>query len=139
MTDIIFNDKNNMPDQEQVIKALGKSAQFWIELEKHVKETVGETTREYKYYSAKSGWILKTLYKKRNLFFMRPMDGTFQTSFVFGDRAVEKVLASDLPTQIKDDLAYAKKYAEGRGISFLVDNSSTLENIKKLLAIKLEK
>ena len=71
---------------------------------------------EWKYYGPKSGWTLKTLRKKRNLFFFTPHQGYFRIAFVFGDRAVAEILISDLPKAMIEEVKNAKKYAEGRGI-----------------------
>ncbi len=95
-------------------------------------------TEEWKYYNQKSGWILKTLKKKRNLFFFIPVEGSFKITFIFGDRAVAAIEGSDLPEEIIDRLRNAKKYAEGRGIQLQVTSVADVENVKKLVEQKLQ-
>ena len=92
---------------------------------------------EWKYYSPKSGWILKSLNKKRNLFFFTPCQKYFRISFVFGDKAVAAIEKSDLPAAMIEEIRKAKKYAEGRGLRLEARTSSDLEHVKKLLAIKV--
>ncbi len=80
---------------------------------------------------------MKTLLKKRNLFFFTPLDGCFRIGFVFGDKAVAVVEQSDLPNEIKNELTNARKYAEGKGIMIVVKNQQDVEKVKKLIDIKV--
>lgn len=133
----VFEDKATMPDDEMLAKALGKSNRLWKEIKKHLSAEYGELIEEWKFYGQKSGWILKTLRKKRNLFFFIPLKDSFQISFVFGDKAVAAVEKSDLPKEFITELKNARKYAEGRGLRIDVKNPTDVEHIKTLVAIKV--
>ncbi len=133
----VFEDKAVMPDDKMLAKALGKSNRMWREIKKHLKAEYGELVEEWKFYGVKSGWILKTLRKKRNLFFFIPLKGSFQVSFVFGDKAVAAVEKSGLPKGLITELKNARKYAEGRGLRIDVKNSADVEHIQKLVEIKV--
>ena len=133
----VFEDKATIPDDKMLAKALGKSNRLWQEIKKHLKAEYGELVEEWKFYGQKSGWILKTLRKKRNLFFFIPLKDSFQVSFVFGDKAVAAVQKSDLQKKLVTELKNARKYAEGRGLRIDVKNSADVEHIKKLVEIKV--
>ena len=133
----VFEDKDTMPDDKMLAEALGKSNRLWRDIKKHLKAEYGELVEEWKFYGQKSGWILKTLRKKRNLFFFIPLKGSFQVSFIFGDKAVAAVEKSDLPKGLITELKSARKYAEGRGLRIDVKNSTDVEHIKKLVEIKV--
>jgi len=133
----VFEDKATIPDDKMLAKALGKSNRLWQEIKKHLKAEYGELIEEWKFYGQKSGWILKTLRKKRNLFFFVPLEGSFQVSFIFGEKAVAAVEKSDLPKELITELKNARKYAEGRGLRIDVKNSADIEHIKKLVEIKV--
>ena len=92
---------------------------------------------EWKYYNSKSGWVRKTLLKKRNLFFLSIQPDFFQVTFLFGDRAGELVEKSDLPQELIETFKAARKYAEGRGLSIELKSETDLQHIAKLLEIKL--
>jgi hypothetical protein len=85
----------------------------------------------------KNGWVLKTFLKKRNLFFIGIYDGYFRISFVFGDKVVNTIMDSNVSDVTKKTLSEARKYAEGRGISFEIFDSSHLDDIQKLIKIKI--
>jgi hypothetical protein len=133
----VFDDKAKQPSEQKLAKALGKSNRLWKEIKKNLKAEYGELIEEWKFYGQKSGWILKTLRKKRNLFFFIPLEGSFKVSFVFGDKAVAVVEESDLPEEIITSLKNARKYAEGRGLQIDVKGGADVEHIKKLVEIKV--
>ncbi|MHC4120977.1 MAG: DUF3788 domain-containing protein [Planctomycetota bacterium] len=134
----VFDDKANKPTAQKLARVLGsESNDLWKEIKKHLKAEYGELIEDWKYYGKNYGWTLKTLRKKRNLFFFVPAEGSFKISFVFGDKAVAAVEKSDLPKSIITELKNARKYAEGRGIQIEVAGPADVENIKKLVAIKV--
>jgi len=51
--------------------------------------------------------------------------------------AFNVIKESDVSAQIKSDLENAKVYAEGRGVRIAVPDRSTLEDIYRLIDIKL--
>jgi hypothetical protein len=66
-----------------------------------------------------------------------PRDRAIQAAFVFGGRALEAILKSDVSEQIKSDLEGAKFYAEGRGVRIPVPDRASLKDIYTLIDIKL--
>jgi hypothetical protein len=133
----VFIDKLAKPNDQALVRALGKTYPLWAEIEKHIATTLGESIEEWKYYGMKSGWTMKTLYKKRNLFFFTACKGYFRIAFVFGDRAVAEIVTSDLPKAMIEEITNAKKYAEGRGIRIDVKTRRDVESVKKLIAFKV--
>jgi hypothetical protein len=137
MSSSIFCDKSIRPDDRKLAEALGCTYPLWVEIKSHIQAEYGELVEEWKYYNPKSGWILKSLNKKRNLFFLTPCQKYFRIAFVFGDKAVAVIEKSDLPAAMIEELRKAKKYAEGRGLRLEVRKRSDVEHAKKLLAIKM--
>ena len=137
MSASVFVDKTKEPTDLTLSKALGNSNRLWRQIKKHLKTEYGELTEEWKFYGQKSGWLLKTLRKKRNLFFFIPLEDSFKLSFVFGDKAVAAAEQSNLPQDLFITLKNARKYAEGRGLQIEVKNSDDVENIKTLVRIKI--
>jgi hypothetical protein len=133
----VFFDKNVVPDDDALSTALGAVYTYWLELEKAIALEFGETVREWKHYGQKSGWTMKLLLKKRNLFFLIPYEGYFTLGFVFGDKAVSVVEKSDVPVAIAEELVNAKKYAEGRGLRLEIRRREDVIVALKLARIKI--
>jgi hypothetical protein len=130
-------DKSKQPDDEVLKAVLGNTFKLWNEIKSGIVREFGTVTEEWKFYGAKSGWTMKLLLKKRNLFFLIPEEGFFITGFVFGDKAVAEIEKSGLPDALITDLVQAKKYAEGRGLRMEVKDKKAVNNVLKLVAIKL--
>lgn len=137
MSGSIFFDKNAKPNNYQIKENLGSTGSHWDKIKNYLVESIGDIIEDWKYYNTKSGWILKNMLKKRNLFFFTPFKGYFRITFVFGDKAVAVVEKSDLPEEIKNSLINARKYMEGRGISVEVKKEEDVEIVKKLVEIKV--
>lgn len=138
MSSIDFNNKQVMPDEAALAAEIGETKEVLDRICRFIETETGQLAREWKHYGQKSGWTLKLLSKKRNLLFVGPEDGYFVIAFVFGDRAVEAVVKSQLPETIKNDLQNARKYAEGRGIRFEIRDGREFESVLQLIRIKLE-
>lgn len=132
-----FMEKSIQPDDRQLARVLGKKSPFWEAIKQHIAQKHGDFTEEWKFYSTKSGWTLKVLLNKRNLFFFVPLQGTFRVAFVFGDKAVAAVEKSSLTEKLKNELSNARKYVEGRGLRIEVRSQKDVEHIKKLIDIKV--
>jgi hypothetical protein len=139
MTENQFKIKTEPSDELKIQQRLGINYQNLEAIRSIVQQETGDTEEEWKYYGPKNGWILKKYYKKRNLFFIAIYDGFFNITFVFGDNAVDQVLVSHVSDKLKNELAIARKYAEGRALSIQVSDSSNLSDIKELIRIKIKK
>jgi hypothetical protein len=138
MTEVIFNDKNNMPGDEILSEKIGDSFQYWSKIKKIVEEEYESIREEWKFYGKNYGWQLKTLLKKRNLFFLIPYESFFKIVFIFGDKAVQEIENSNISDDIKNEIINAKKYMEGRGIAIEVKDGKHLTDIKTLIDIKIK-
>ena len=137
MSSSVFKDKSVIPDSEALARELGETKKYLDKISSRISEKYGNSVVEWKYYGQKSGWIMKLLLKKKNIFFMIPQENGFDISFVFGDKAVEKITEGDFPDVVKKDLIAAKKYAEGRGLRLNVSSDELCDTILDLAEIKL--
>jgi Protein of unknown function (DUF3788) len=134
----IFLDKSKKPNDKLLAEALGITYPYWKELESALEKLYGPLAEDWKYYGKSSGWTLKLLLKKRNLFFFAPYHKFFRIAFVFGDKSVNAIEESDLPPSMVRELVEAKRYVEGRGLRIDVKKRSTIGDIVKLVGFKLQ-
>ena len=138
MSEIIFTDKANHPSAKQLADALGKNYKHWQTIKDYVNKNYGPITDEWKFYGKNYGWQLKTLLKKRNLFFSIPYKSFFKIVFVFGDKAVKEIEKSGIAKELVTELLNAKKYMEGRGLPIDITSAKYIPDIKKLIEIKIK-
>ncbi len=132
-----FMDKSSPPDDKALSDVLGNSFKTWVEIRDSVRKEHGPAIEEWKYYGVKSGWALKFLLKKRNLFFLSAQEKYFRLAFIFGDKAVDTIAKSDLPPVLIREVKEAKRYAEGRGLRLEIRNRSSIKVVLKLVDIKV--
>lgn len=137
MDTIIFGDKSVVPDAVMLVGVLGNSANYYAEIVSYIENTYGSLSLEWKFYGKNSGWTMKMLNGKRNVMFLIPREGYFRLAFTFGEKAFAEVMASSVPQTVKDELAGAVKYAEGRGVQLPVNTLDDLFAAKTLVDIKI--
>jgi len=138
MDEILFSEKDVIPNNQAIDKELGGTYKYWEEIRELLSDNYGTVTEEWKYYGLKNGWILKNIYKKRNLFFFKPYRNCFLISFTFGAKAVLEIENSSLPESIITEIQQTKKYAEGKGQRIYVKKKNDVSLILKLVSIKIK-
>ncbi len=67
-----------------------------------------------------------------------PREGYFKVAFVFGQKAYDVVMASELHDRIKRELEQATKYVEDWGIAVAIENQELIPDIERLIRFNLE-
>ena len=133
----IFMDKSQIPTDDDLREALGDKYSLWMEIRDRVYEKYPEGFEEWNFPGKKYGWSFRIKDKKRAIVYLLPREHAFMAAFVFGGRAFDVIKESDVSTQIKSDLENARVYMEGRGVRIPVPDRSALEDIYRLIDIKL--
>ena len=133
----IFIDKGKQPTEKELEKGLGSTFKIWKELELFTVQCYPSAKCEWKFSGEKFGWGYRISDKKRVLTYFLPRDQFFKVAFVFGEKAMQKVLKSDINEFIKTELLNAKPYAEGRGIRIDMKDREKVSDIMKLIEIKI--
>jgi len=133
----IFADKTKAPTKDDLIGSLASTYDLWVTLKDFVLEKYPLAKEEWNYPGVKYGWSFKIKDKKRAIIYLLPRDKYFKVAFVFGQKATDKILSSEISPEIKSELKKAKVYAEGRGIRIDVVDNTNIASIKKLIEIKL--
>ena len=133
----MLSDKGIFPTDEYLTSIIGDKMYLWHLLMNFVKDTHPDSTGEWNYYNDGKRWLFKMIKKKKTIFWGGILDDTFRITFYFGDKAESLIQKSELPQSIIDSFGSAKKYGAIRPISIKVSDNSDLDNIKKLITIKL--
>lgn len=133
----IFIDKHTTPSDADLANALAGTYPLWQELAGFTKSLFPSAKNEWHFSGEKYGWSFHISDKKRVILYLLPRDRFFKAAFVFGQKATDHILDSDIAADIKDELRQAKPYAEGRGIRIDVKNKKAISDLKKLIQIKI--
>lgn len=138
MTDIsIFQDKAVKPGDTDLVDKLGSVYEIWSQIYDFVLEKYPNGLAEWNFPGKKYGWSFRIKDKKRAIIYLLPRENFFKVAFVSGQKAMDKIMESNIATKIKTELEQAKKYAEGRGIRIEIKDETKIPDIKKLVEIKL--
>jgi hypothetical protein len=133
----IFIDKSAIPSAKDLINALCNPFPFWEEIRAYVILKYPDAIEEWNYPGEKYGWSFRIKDKKRAIIYLLPRDGFFKVAMVFGQKATDAIMTSDVTAEIKSELKDARVYAEGRGIRIAVKDENILDDIKTLIDIKI--
>jgi len=134
----IFEDKSITPDEQMLSEAMRESYEWWKEIKAFVIQQYPKAVEEWKHSGKNYGWGFRLKDSKRVIVYLTPANGFFLFSIVFGEKATQEALHSDISEGIKKIISEAKVYAEGRGIRIEIKNSTVISDIKKLVLIKLK-
>jgi hypothetical protein len=133
----ILIDKDRIPENNDLIESLGTTYQLWQVIRDYVISKYPDGLEEWNYSGDKYGWSFRIKDKKRAIIYLLPRDKYFKAAFVFGQKATDTILQSQISTEIKKELESAKVYAEGRGIRIDINDEIIINDIKELVDIKL--
>lgn len=133
----IFTDKSITPGNKELTAALGETANLWYRIADYVHAQYPQAMDFWSYSGKKYGWSFRIKDKKRAIIYLLPRDKFFKVALVFGKKAFDSVMDSQVAESIKTELNAAKVYAEGRGIRIEVADDTFLKDIMKLVDIKL--
>lgn len=133
----IFSDKAVIPSEKDLAGKLGANYELWKQIQDLVLSKYPDGLSEWNYPGKKYGWSFRIKDKKRAIIYLLPRGQYFKVAFVFGDKAVDKIMNSRVSNVIKNELNNATKYAEGRGIRIDVKNDSLITDIELLIDIKI--
>jgi len=137
MDNSIFIEKEIIPTESALKETLKERYKLWQLIRTFTVEKYPGAIQEWNFPGKKYGWSFRIKDKKRAIIYLLPREGYFKVAFVFGPKAMARVLQSSVSQDIKIELENAIPYAEGRGIRVEVKNADILNDIKQLIEIKI--
>jgi hypothetical protein len=133
---LLLADKQVIPDDNLIFSILGDKKNLWERIMTHTQSNYENSTGEWRYYNDGKRWLFKMVQKKKTLFWISILEDTFRVTFWFPDRAEQLIEISDLPSVLKAEFKNAKKYGATRGVSIIMNNTTDVDNVLKLMEIK---
>ena len=133
----IFMDLTKKPKTADLEIPLGNTFAIWKEISDFVFEKYPASIEDWHISVKKYGWGFRLKDKKRAIIYLSPRKGFFRVAMVFGQKATDQILISDISAEIKNELMNSKVYPEGRVIRLEVRDHSFTNDIKKLIEYKL--
>ena len=137
MATSIFTDKSSSPNETDLASSLGSVYTLWQQVLQGMEESYPPLTKQWKFYSQKSGWTLVVKHKKRTILYCSPNAAFFTVTYVYGERAVEAACQADLPVEILQRIENATPYVEGRSFPVRIESEEDVVLVERLAVIKM--
>jgi len=133
----IFMDLSKKPETADLEIPLGNTFPFWQEISDFVFAKYPAAIEDWHVSVKKYGWGFRLKDKKRAIIYLSPREGFLRVTMVFGQKATDQILSSEISADIKEELLNSKVYVEGRVIRLEIQDTTLLNDIKKLIEIKI--
>ncbi len=138
MEPIMFDDKNLRPTEDLVFSHIKDYSRLWQRLFNSIHDRYPETAEEWNYYNDGKQWLMKTMRKKKNLFWTAIHPDTFRITFYFADKAEALIEKAGLPQTLIDEFRNGKYYGRIRGLSMKVLTDEDVDHILKLVDVRVK-
>ena len=138
MEALLLKDPLVIPNDDLVFSIIGDKSILWQRIISYLHENHSDISEVWRFYNDGKCWLFRTLKKKKTIYWVGIIDGTFRVSFYLGDKAELLIAQSDLPEKIKNEFTNAKSNRIGRSITIKMSNAEDAEIVLKLIEIKLK-
>jgi hypothetical protein len=138
MEPIVLTDPTVTPNQDLVFSRIGDRSILWLQISDYLYQHHSDISEEWKFYNDGKCWMFRYIKKKKTICWIGVLETTFRVGFWLSDKAEPLIEQSDLTEGVKDDFRNAKRTKIGRGLSVVMNNRSDVENVIKLMELKLK-
>ena len=131
-----FTDKHHPPTEVALRETLGAAHTVWVNLIDAVAKRIDPVDQVWGFTSASTGWGLRLRQKDRVILYMTPQNGQFLASLALGEKAVAATATVRLAADLREAIAAAPRYAEGRGVRVTVKRATQVAGLATLAEIK---
>jgi hypothetical protein len=131
-----LSDKSQFPTDEVVFSHLGKSKALWESLFQYLAREHPDFTQEWHYYKDGKSWLMKVQHKKKTVFWLAILEGSFRTTFYLHEKAKQMVEGSTISEELKDQFR-GKSWGKLQRIRVVYKNKKDVQFAKELIGIKL--
>ena len=133
----VLTDKDEFPSEEVIASHLGRRMALWNALFQFIHAEHADFEERWRYYNDGKSWLLNVSRKKKTVFWLSVIRGTFRITAYFTDKAAESIAASALSAELKERFVAARAMGKLRGITITFKKKSDVEDAKILIALKL--
>jgi hypothetical protein len=139
----LLYDSSNQPDDKKIRSYIGKAEGLWLELRSFLEETYRVSPQiAYSKCSAQPGWNVKYQKGGKSLCTLYPMQDFFIALVVVGAREeaeAEAAMTLGVFTEELQELYHRTAFScGGRWLMIRVTNQAILEDVKRLIAIRVK-
>jgi hypothetical protein len=135
---MVLSDKSVIPTDDFIFSIIGERKVHWLRIMNYLSENYPDASGSWNYYNDGKQWLFKFVRKKKTIFWASLLKDTFRITFYLGNKAEPIIENSDLPVSVKEEFKTAKRYGLIRPVTFIIRNESDVDNVFKMINIKVK-
>jgi hypothetical protein len=137
MEEPVLTERDQFPTEEVIFSHIGRGKRLWVLLFEEIHRDHPEFTEEWRYYLDGRSWLLKVSRKRKTIFWLSIVEGSFRTTFYFADKAREAIAKSALSDDVKEQYRNAERYGKIRGVTIRHRRMKDVDDARRLIDIKI--
>ena len=134
----VLTDPKQFPSDEVVFSHIGTRRSLWEALFARLHAEHPDFAERWRYYNDGKSWLLNVSRKKKTVFWLSVIEGTFRITAYFTDKAAGAIRASTLSVPLKEQFETGRSLGKLRPITITFEKKSDVEDARTLIALKLQ-
>jgi len=131
-----YTNKNEQPTELEIANSLGSIKEHWNSFSEYLSLEL-KLKGEFKFYGVNYGWAKRYVKSGKSVIALYPDKECFTAQIILNKNQVDSALELDLEASIKDTIKNTESIYEGKWIFIKIEDEILLEDIKKLVAVRL--
>jgi hypothetical protein len=136
MEPAVLTDPKQFPTDDVIFSHLGASRSLWEALFAFIRAEHPDFVERWRYYNDGKSWLLNVSRKRKTVFWLSVLGGTFRITAYVTDKAARAVEASALSAHLKAQFTSGRPTGKLRGITITFRKKSDVEDAKTLIHLK---
>jgi hypothetical protein len=132
----VFTDRNHPPTESEIGEAIGPMLPAWQMLAQHIRERYLPEGNLKFLYGKSYGWAWRFRVKGKLLTALYPTKSGFTVQIILSPPAIEQAERMKLGKNVRQAIADANPYPEGRWLFIRVESSGDVRDVQRLFALK---
>ena len=132
----VLTDPKQFPGDEVIFSHLGARRALWEALFSFIHSEHPDFTEQWRYYNDGKSWLLRVSRRKKTVFWLSVIEGSFRITAYFTDKSREAILASALSAELKEQYDKGRSFGKLCGITITFRKKSDVKDARALIALK---
>lgn len=132
----VLTDPTLFPGDEVIFGHLGRRRALWEALFAFIQAEHPDFVAQWRYYRDGKSWLMNVSRKKKTVFWLSVIKGTFRITAYFTDKAKPAILASALSDELKEQFIGGRRFGTLGGITITFKKKRDVEDARILIALK---
>jgi hypothetical protein len=130
-------DKDVYPTDEVITTTIGKTRPLWDSAFAYLRDNHPDFIERWTFYNDGKRWLMNVSRKKKTVFWLGVLTGSFRATCYFTEKARQAIKASSLSDELKQQYLDPKLKGKLRGITITFRKKSDIAQFKTLIELKL--